>query len=77
MTTRALRLAFFPRRSQARSRMTREDAPLLDCLEAADRDVSRGVPVKAEAVAAMKAMRRNVMVDFIVTMRYGRYITKI
>lgn len=47
--------------------MTREEAPLRDCLEAADGRLNwRGVPVKADAVAAIKAMRRKVMVDFMV-----------
>lgn len=64
MTTRALRLAFLPRRSHALSRMTREEEPLareavVDLLN------WRGVPVKAVAVA-MRAARRRAMADFMV-----------
>ena len=60
-------MAVLPSRSHARSRMTREEEPL--AREAgADLLNWRGVPVKADAIEAIKAARRRgrAMADFMV-----------
>ena len=62
--TRALRLAVLPRRSQARSRMTRVERA--DAAVEVERVIWRGVPVKADAVAITTASRRATMVDLMV-----------
>ncbi len=64
--TRALRLAVLPRRSQARSRMTRvvEREEEEDAAAVSERVIWRGVPVKAYAVVAItRASKRARMVD--------------
>ena len=64
--TRALRLAVLPRRSQARSRMTRVEREKEEVGAAAmlERVIWRGVPVKAEAVVAITtASKRARMVE--------------
>ena len=66
VTTRALRFAVFPSRSHARSRITREEEPLCDRVEAADLANWRGVPVKADAVAAIRAKWWMALADFII-----------
>ena len=62
--TRALRLAVLPRRSQARSRMTRVERA--EEVVEVERLIWRGVPVKADAVAITTASRRATMVDLMV-----------
>ncbi len=66
--TRAFRLAVFPRRSHARSRMTRvEERRAVDEVAAGEeRWRRRGVPVKAVAVATTRAKRSAVMADLMV-----------
>lgn len=59
--TRALRFAVFPRRSHARSRMTRVERRAVDDVAAGEaRWRMRGVPVKALAEATTRARRRAI-----------------
>ncbi len=71
--TRAFRLAVFPRRSHARSRMTKvEERRAVDEVAAGKARWRRsGVPVKAVAVATTRARRRAVMADFMVGVLCG------
>lgn len=62
--TRALRLAVLPRRSQARSRMTRVDCWVVAAV--GERVIWSGVPVKADAVAITTASKRATMVDLMI-----------
>lgn len=60
-----MRFAVLPRRSQARSRMTRDDEPFIAREAGVERVNWRGVPVNA-VVVAMRAARRRAMTDFMV-----------
>ena len=68
MITRALRLAVLPKRSHARSRMTRLERGDDDAAVAADevRWSTSGVPVKAVAIAMTSARSRAVMAALMV-----------
>ncbi len=59
-------MAVLPRRSQARSRMTRVERGEVVAEVGEERVIWSGVPVKADAVAITTASKRATMVDLIV-----------